>query len=209
MPCPAAWSGVSDRPSEKPPRVPDCVRLRRENLKPFAANAPNPGAQGRQPLVGIIRAQAQAVFRPAREHAVRLRNATGHEIVDHHPDIRVSPRHGEVSRPAARPQRGVDARDEPLPRSLFIPGRAVDLPCQEEPRQPLHFQRQVQLAWIDVIIFDRVARPENCSLLEARDRLRERRAEHPPAMRSRCRLDRRCDHPGLRAREGFDGFRDP
>ena len=151
----------------------DCVRFRRENPQPFAANTANLSGQWRQALVSIVGAQAETIFGAAREHAIGLRDATGHEVIDHYSDIRVCPRHDEVGRPATRLQRSVHARDKTLARCLFIPGRAVDLPSQEQPRKPLHFQRRVQLPRIDVVILDRIAGPDHGSVLQAWDRLQK------------------------------------
>ena len=44
-----------------------------------------------KPLVGIVGAQRQAILRPRGEHAVRLGDAAGHEVVDHDADIAVGP----------------------------------------------------------------------------------------------------------------------
>ena len=77
---------------------------------------------------------------------------------------------------AAAPAGGegsVEPRDQPLRRGLFIARGAVDLSGQEQARQPLRLQGRIELARIDVIIFDGVARPDHPHALQARDGLQD------------------------------------
>jgi hypothetical protein len=49
---------------------------------------------------------------------------------------------------------------------LLIAGRAVDLARQEQALQALRLQRRGELARIDVIVFDRVAGPDDRRLFQ-------------------------------------------
>ena len=70
---------------------------------------------------------------------------------------------------AGRRARGVDAGKNPLPRGFLIAGRAVDLSGEEQPRHRLDLEAGSQLARIDIVVFDGVARPLHARLLEAWD----------------------------------------
>ena len=47
-------------------------------------------AQRRQPAVGVVVAQQQAILGPAGEHAIRLIDALGHQVVDEDADVRLA-----------------------------------------------------------------------------------------------------------------------
>ena len=70
-------------------RNPGDLRLLR--LQPLANAAasikPQPLGQRRQPAVGVVGPQQQAVLRPAGEHAIRLVDAARDQVVDHHADV--------------------------------------------------------------------------------------------------------------------------
>ena len=96
--------------------------------------------QRREPKIGVIRAQQQAMFGARCEHAIRLVDLLGHQIVDQHPDV------GLI---AAQDKRilttylagGIDASDQPLSGSLLIAGRSIDLTGQKQSRRTLGFER--------------------------------------------------------------------
>ena len=48
-------------------------------------------AQGCEPLIGIVAAQAKAKLGPGSEHAVRLIGTLGNQVIDHHPDVGLVP----------------------------------------------------------------------------------------------------------------------
>ena len=106
------------------------------------------------------------------------------EVVDHHAEIGFRPVEDREIR-AAREPRGVEARDQPLPRRLFVAGGAVDLSRQEQARQALGMEGGVEFARIDVIVLDGVAGPHDTRALQPRDggddaslnRLRQRRRD--------------------------------
>ena len=95
-------------------RPPGASRLggeRPRRARPRRSPAP---ARGRQPLVGVVGAQAQAVLGARGEHAVGLGHAARDQVVDHHADVgrrRATARNRAPA--AARLQRGVEAGDEP------------------------------------------------------------------------------------------------
>src|SRR4029078_11717666 len=68
---------------------------------PGGADATGCDAGRGQPLIGIVGAKLQAKLGARSEHAIRLRNATRNEIVDHHTEIRLGPRNDERIRRAA------------------------------------------------------------------------------------------------------------
>ena len=77
-------------------------------------------AQGRQPAIGVVVPQQQAVLGPAGEHAVRLVDAAGHQVVDHHADVGlVAAEHQRLAalRASARRWRRPSAPARPPPRS--------------------------------------------------------------------------------------------
>ena len=115
----------------------------------------------------------QAKLSPRREHAVRFGYASRYEIVNH--DAEIGLRAGEDDLLlAAGPKAGIGARQEPLCGGLLVACRAIDLTGQIEARQPLQLQRGPELARVDIVVFDRVARPDDADVLEARHGLEER-----------------------------------
>ena len=88
------------------------------------------------------RAAAAADTRPATgEHAVRLVDALGHQVVDQHADVGLAAVEDQ-RRLALELQRGVDAGHQPLGGGLLVAGRAVDLPGEVQARDPLRLQRR-------------------------------------------------------------------
>ena len=93
--------------------------------------------QRRQPLISVIGAQPQAEFCPAGEHSVGLCRTTGHQIINHHPDVAFVPPDPKAFRSTPRLQRGVGTRHKALRRRFFVARGAVDLPGEEQPWHPL------------------------------------------------------------------------
>ena len=162
----------------------------------------------RQPLVGIVGAQRQAIFGARGEHAIGLADAPRDEIVDHHAEIGFGAI--EEDRRAAPPARarGVEPGDQSLRRRLLIAGRAIDLAGEE---------KSVENAWSrgsppssrgsTIIIFDRIAGPQNARLLQPRNAADEGLLHLVAAARSRCRSDRRCRRRAPPAPEKSDARR--
>ena len=88
----------------------------------------------------------QAILGAAGEHAVRLVDAAGDQVVDQDADI--GPRAVEDQRRLALDrERGVDAGDQALGRRLLVAGRAVDLAGEEEVARPA-WSRASGRSWI-------------------------------------------------------------
>src|SRR5262249_4089521 len=92
-----------------------------------------------------------------------------YQIIDHDAQIAFRPiEHDGVPTPC--PLRRIEPGDQSLRGCFLIPGRAVDLAGQEEPRQALGLQRWLELTRIDVVVFDRVAWPHDAGALQTRNR---------------------------------------
>ena len=102
-----------------------------------------------------------------REHAIRLEAAARGEIVHERTDIAVAALEGDSVVSSRTPAARVEPGDESLRGRLLVPGRAVDLPGEEQPRDSLRLQRRVELSRLDEVVLDRVARPQNLGVLEA------------------------------------------
>src|SRR5690242_5060949 len=114
----------------------DRVALAGEGGPARVVHQPEAPTRLREPQVGIVLAQLQAVLRPAREHPVRLGDAARHEVVHQHPEVRlVAARAPSLFAP--RGAGGVEAREEALRPGLFVTGGAVHLAREEEPRDRL------------------------------------------------------------------------
>ena len=127
----------------------------------------------RQALIGVVDAQAQAEFGARGEHPIRLGNAASDEVVDHHAEIGVGAGDGDAVTAAGRQSR-IDPGQQALGGGFLVTRGAVDLAGEIEAGQPLDRQRRPQLARIDVVVFDRVARTPDLDPLQAGDRAQER-----------------------------------
>src|SRR5581483_11251909 len=65
--------------------------------------------------------------------------------------------------------RGVDAGEQALRRGFLVSGGAVDLSGEVEARDRLGLQRALQVARVEVVVLDRIARPRDARVLEAAD----------------------------------------
>ncbi len=117
-------------------------------------------------------AEAEAVLRPGSEHPVGLVGPEGHEIVDENTYVGLVPSE-DKGLPACEAVRGVDPREESLPRRLFVSGGSVGLSGNEQPLDELALQIGIQLPRIDVIIFHGVSRTHDHHFLEAVDGVQE------------------------------------
>ena len=97
---------------------------------------------GGQALAGIVGAQMQAELGPRGEHAIGFADAARHQIVDHHPEIGLGPRHAQ-GRSSERRQGRVGAGQQALRRRFLVAGGAVDLPGEEQAAPAL-----VSSAWV-------------------------------------------------------------
>ena len=176
-------------------------------LRPCSSYAAQRDALIGQALIGIVGPQGQPILGARREHPVRLGDAAGHKIVDHHPEIAVGAvEHDRVGSACAHGC--VQARNNSLRRSFFIASGAVDLAGQEQTWQTLGLQGRIEFARIDMVIFDGIAWPDHANPLPGREWSRGWKAAPPREARWRCRWDRRWSRRGLPAREKSDARRD-
>src|SRR5262249_60871170 len=96
-------------------------------------------------------------------------HAARREIVDHHTNVGLRAIKNDFT-PLARQSRGVETGKKPLCCGLFITGGAVDLSGQEQTAQASRLERRCKLAWINVIVFDRIARTKKTCVLQTRNR---------------------------------------
>ncbi len=85
----------------------------------------------RKPAIRIVNAQVQTKFGPRSEHPVGLVRPLGDEVVDQNCRVSLGAIENQ-RRLSLHLQRRVNARHQPLARSFFITGRAVDLSCQKQ-----------------------------------------------------------------------------
>ena len=91
-----------------------------------------------------------------------------HQVVDQHADIGfVAPQHDRAL-PFQRPVR-IDSRHQSLGRGLLVSGRAVDLPCEIEPRNAFRFERMPQLRRRKIVVLDGVSRAVDMQIFESLD----------------------------------------
>ena len=129
-----------------------------------------------RPASGVRRRSAlsgrrhQAVLGPAGEHAVRLVDAPGHQVVDHHADVRLVAAAAPAARCPRSATRGVDAGDQALRGGLLVAGGAVDLPGQDTARAT-RLVSSVGRSCVgrNVVVLDGVAVAEDLGPLQARD----------------------------------------
>src|SRR3954469_21880782 len=96
---------------------------------------------------------------PRREHAVGLEAPASDEIVDQRADIAVATVELDC-RPTECRAGCVEPGDEALGRRLFIAGRPVDLAGEKQTGDALRLQSRRQFCWLDEVVLDRVAGPQ-------------------------------------------------
>src|SRR6185369_7809993 len=106
--------------------------------------------------VGIVLAQLEPVLRPAREHAIGLRDAPSYQVIDEDTQVGLVST-GLPAFVAARVPGRIDSCKKPLGGRLFVTGRSVDLAREEEAGDRLCFKRALQPARIEVVVLDGVA----------------------------------------------------
>src|SRR3984885_742252 len=125
-----------------------------------------------EPQIGVIFAQAEAVLGAAGEHSVRLRGTARNQIIDQYAEVGLAsfrpPRVAPVSQAGC-----VDAGEQALRRSLFVAGGAVDLTGEKQAGKKLALQAVFEIARIEEIVFDGVARACDVRALEPGDRAHE------------------------------------
>ena len=131
-------------------------------------------ADGRQPPVGVVLPQHQAVLAAGGHDAVGLLGALGDEVVDEGADVALRALEDEVPLALEFP-RGVDPRREALDGGLLIAGGAVELPRPVEAGDLPVLQRRLQSLGVDAVILDGVGGPGHLRPPQARDAV-----EHVP-----------------------------
>ena len=123
----------------------------------------------RQTQISVVLPQLEPKFRPAGKHAVWLGHAFAHQIVNQHTQVGlVAARQPRVA--ARHLQCGIGASKQPLRRCFLVARRAVDLPGKEQSADSPCLQIRLQLAGIEVVVFDGVPRPQNVRTLQAHHR---------------------------------------
>ncbi len=151
----------------------DGVALARVGVPARVVDDAELAATLRESQIRVVLAQLQPVLGARREHPIGLGHAARDEIVDEHAEIRlVAPRRPAFL--AARVTRRVDAGEQPLRRGFLVSRRAVDLPGEEEAADRLGFERRLERARIEIIVFDGIAGTQDVRMLAARDRMHER-----------------------------------
>ena len=129
---------------------------------------PDGGGQRSETLIRVVLAEEKAVFRPAREHAIRLGAALGHQVIDHHPKIgRVPVEDQGLS--AQELECGVCASQKALPCGFLVAGRSIDLPREVKALHPFGFEGGGELGRGAVVVLHRIARADNLGALETRN----------------------------------------
>ncbi len=186
------------------------LRLHRQEIARTArSDAAERDSLRGQPLVRVIGSQRKPVFGAGSEHPVRLAHALGGQIVDHDPDIRLSPVQHRQRLPACL-SCGVDARESALPGSLFVSRRSVDLAGQKDPVMSPGLQSRIERPRINIVVFDRVAGAQDFEPAPARGSFESSPAERLPEERLKFHWDRRsgCRSPQARGRvDGSPGRR--
>src|SRR5205814_6648962 len=116
--------------------------------------------------------QTQAILRSRCEHAVWLRHALRHEVINQDTDIRGCPVQDDGVFAIGSSSR-VQSGHQALGSRFLISGGPIDLPGKIESRDPLALKRSLELARVHVIVLDRVAGATHYDLLQPWDRLQQ------------------------------------
>jgi len=112
------------------------------------------------------------MFGATGEHAIRLARAPRHEVVDEHADVAFAAL-GDERLLATCGARGVDAGDQALRGRLFVTRGPVDLAREVQVAQRFRFQRRLEIARIEEVVFDGVTRARDVRTLETLDGVHE------------------------------------
>ena len=122
-----------------------------------------------QSQVGVVLPQQETILGPGGEHAIRFFGTLGDQVIDQHADISLVAADDEFRRPLYL-QRRVDPSDDSLGRRLLIARRAVDLTRKEQIGPVLQCQGMAELQGQNVVVFHRVARPDDFHPLQTGNR---------------------------------------
>ena len=151
----------------------DRLALVLETTPLHIADQPEPPARLGQAQVGVVLAQHQPILGATGEHPIGLGRSARDEIVDHDAEIGlVATRQPGV---AALHRKGcVDAGEQALRRGLLVAGRPVDLAGEIEALNITGLQGRLEIARIEEVVLDRIARAGDVRLLETNDRAHQR-----------------------------------
>ena len=110
----------------------------------------------------------EAVLRPGGHHPVGLVGTLGHQVIDEHPDVPVSPGEDEGLFPLQL-QRRVDAGDEALGGGLLITGGAVELSRPVQAGDFFALQGGQQLGGVHAVVLNGIGRPGHLGVLQPGD----------------------------------------
>mmetsp|Transcript_34667 Transcript_34667/g.75757 ORF Transcript_34667/g.75757 Transcript_34667/m.75757 type:complete len:553 (+) Transcript_34667:397-2055(+) len=151
----------------------DVGHLGREEVVAAVVDEAGGAADLCEARVRVVRPQQQPVLRPRGQHAVRLPQVLGDEVVDERADVAaLAGQHQQ--RLARRVLRRVHARHQPLRRRLLVPGGAVELAREEEALDGARLQGVLALHRREEVVLHRVRRPEHLARLQPRQRPQHR-----------------------------------
>ena len=136
-----------------------------KEMPALIVHEPEFAAAGRESRIGTVLTEDQSMLGPARKHAIGLRRAARDEVVDQHADVSLAPRR----RPGITLRHReccIEAGNQPLCRGLLIAGRPVDLSRKVETLDASRLETRLQIARIEEIVFDGVARTRNVCAFE-------------------------------------------
>src|SRR5262245_52318204 len=109
------------------------------------------------------------MLRSRREHPIRLEATTSDQVVDEDADVCVLTTKDEHVL-APHSACGIDPRDQPLRRSFFVPGCAVDLSGQIEAANSPRLKCWSQLRRLNEVVLDCIARANHSGVFETGER---------------------------------------
>ena len=121
-----------------------------------------------QAYIGVVLAQGQTVFGTTGKHPVGFGDAARNQVVHEYPEISLIPSWRPCRQLLCAACR-IDSRQQPLRRSFFVARRAVDLPGEKKPRHRLGFQAVLEIARIEIVVFDGIAGARDMGVLEPAD----------------------------------------
>ena len=133
-----------------------------------------PVAGFHEPLIRIVLAQQEPVFRPRGKHPVRLPGILRDEIVDQHADIGLRAIQDQRRVPLDLKGR-IDPGHESLGRSLFISRSPVDLPGMIQTLHVFGFEGLMELVRRKVVVFDGIPWLQHGGTFQAGDGLQHGR----------------------------------
>ena len=139
-----------------------------EILPPRIVHQPQRSSRFCQPQVRVVFSELQSVLSSRSKHAVRLRDAACHQIINHDTDIGFVAARCPRLEPLSTTS-GIQSGNQPLTGRLFITGGAIDLSCEIQPLYSQSFQRWAKVSGIKVVILNRIAWSGDDGILKTPD----------------------------------------